>query len=287
MTSPRPLSDEQLAVYAREGYLRYGEVLAPGEVEDMCTALARTKGEEAAGGNDSSPEFRTGHRRGGDPEPVEKPLYDQYVNVWKRDPLFERIVRDPRLTSVAQRLLGTDRIRLWHDHIISKPPNESRHFWFHQDFYGWPLATPDLVSCWIALDDATAANGCMHVIPRSHTDQRFGLAAWQRDRERKAADPSYRSARDDVQELDASAGTAVELSAGECMFHHCLNFHATPENRTDRQRRAFIVIYMADDVRVQRDRSPTHPLAPLLSVADGQPLPGNNFPLVAGAPRTA
>ncbi len=127
----------------------------------------------------------------------------------------------------------------------------------------------------------------MHVIPRSHTDQRFGLAAWQRDRERKAADPGYRSARDDVQELDASAGTAVELSAGECMFHHCLNFHATPENRTDRQRRAFIVIYMADDVRVQRDRSPTHPLGPLLSVPDGQPLLGNNFPLVAGAPRTA
>ena len=87
----------------------------------MCTALARIKGEEAAGGNDSSPEFRTGHRRGGDPEAVEKPLYDQYVNVWKRDPLFERIVRDLRLTSVAQRLLGTDRIRLWHDHIISKP----------------------------------------------------------------------------------------------------------------------------------------------------------------------
>ena len=25
------------------------------------------------------------------------------------------------------------------------------------------------------------------------------------------------------------------------MFHHCLNYHMTPQNRTDRQRRAFVI----------------------------------------------
>ncbi|WP_238314855.1 phytanoyl-CoA dioxygenase family protein, partial [Methylobacterium crusticola] len=49
-------------------------------------------------------------------------------------------------------------------------------------------------------------------------------------------------------ELSIDHGMPVELKAGECMFHHCLNFHGTPPNVTERQRRAFVMIFMAQDV---------------------------------------
>ena len=48
---------------------------------------------------------------------------------------------------------------------------------------GWPLSEPRILSCWIALDDATVENGCMHVVPGSHRDQRFSPEAKQRELE--------------------------------------------------------------------------------------------------------
>ena len=93
----------------------------------------------------------------------------------------------------------------------------------------------------------------MHVMPKSHKDERFSVAA------RAAANAAAAKAREDGRELpsdqwaerrelDISHGVPVELKAGECMFHHCLNFHGTPANVTEGQRRAFVMIFMAQDV---------------------------------------
>ena len=61
------------------------------------------------------------------------------------------------------------------------------------------------------------------------------------------------------------------------MFHHCQNFHATPANVTDRQRRAHVMIFMADGVRVKLDQAPTHPLIPNFTVGDGEETGGRRF----------
>ena len=77
----------------------------------------------------------------------------------------------------------------------------------------------------------------------------------------------------------ASTGRPVELKAGECMFHHCLNFHATPANVTSLQRRAHVMIFMAEGVKVKIDQAPNHPLIPNFTVNDGEELVGEGFPL--------
>jgi len=77
----------------------------------------------------------------------------------------------------------------------------------------------------------------------------------------------------------ADFGKPVELKAGECMFHHCLNFHSTPANETNRQRRAHVMIFMAEGVRTKLDQSPEHVLIPGFTVGDGEELVGEGFPL--------
>ena len=62
------------------------------------------------------------------------------------------------------------------------------------------------------------------------------------------------------------------------MFHHSLNFHATPANVTERQRRAHVIIFMADGVRVKVEQAPNHPLIPNFTVDDGAKLEGTTFP---------
>ena len=186
-------TEEQARFFDENGYLKYGKVLDPSEVRALIDGLDRVADIELAGGDDSSVEFSVGHRRTIKESQDDPRVLTQYVNMWKRDKCYEQTVRHPLITGIAKTLLKTPEVRLWHDHIISKPPEDNGHFRFHQDFYGWPLSEPRILSCWIALDDATVENGCMHVVPGSHRDQHFSPEAKQRELEALAKDPSLKT----------------------------------------------------------------------------------------------
>jgi ectoine hydroxylase-related dioxygenase (phytanoyl-CoA dioxygenase family) len=277
------ISAEQIRFFHDNGYLKAGRILALEEVEEMRAGLDRVMELEAAGGDDSDHEFGFGHRRGGEDYP-EGRVITQFLNMWKREAMYARVMHHPVISGIVGALLDTPRVRLWHDQIISKPPGDNGHFEFHQDFYLWPLDEPRMVSCWLALDDVTAVNGCMHVVPASHRDPRFGLEAYAAELEAResAEDPDAlpETPRRAFRHEPVSIATPVELKAGECMFHHCLNFHATPPNTTSEQRRAHVMIFMADGVRVKLSQAPGHPLIPGFEVEDGQPLAGRGFPVI-------
>ena len=281
------VTQEQIDFFQENGYVKFGRVLDSDGVEAMRAGLDAVIELELAEGDDSSPEFKYGHDRrenrlnrgSGHPRAIH-----QYINMWKREPHYEAAIHHPLIAGTARSLLGTPEVRLWHDQVISKPPHDNGHFAFHHDFFFWPLSPPNIVSCWLALDDATVESGCMHVMPKSHKDERFSIAA------RAAADAAAAKAREEGREplpdqwaerreLDITHGIPVELKAGECMFHHCLNFHGTPANVTERQRRAFVMIFMAQDVCYNNAQSPNHVLVPTIEVADGEPLVGNGFPV--------
>ena len=274
---------EQIQFFEDNGYLRYGPAIESNEVEELRDGLDRVIHIEATGGDDSAPEFQFGHRRSDDAQEAVRPI-TQFLNMWKREPAYERILSEPRISGVAAALLGTDRVRLWHDHVISKPPGDNGNFEFHQDFYFWPLDEPCILSCWLALDDATPENGCMHVVPKSHKDPRFGLEAYAAEIEaiKKSGNPAEvpETPRQAMHHEPASIGKPVELKAGECMFHHCLNFHSTPKNVTSQPRRAHVMIFMAEGVKVKRSNASDHPLMPLIHAEDGTELVGKDFPLI-------
>jgi ectoine hydroxylase-related dioxygenase (phytanoyl-CoA dioxygenase family) len=142
-----------------------------------------------------------------------------------------------------------------------------------------------MITCWLALDDATVANGCMHVIPGSHRDPRFqppgcDLAADIHLSPKPLGPGEPGSLYQEVRTWDVDRAVPVELAAGECMFHHCLNYHMTPANVTDRQRRAFVMIFMPDGTRYNPTQSPKHPCTSHLQLPDGAVMEGDGFPLV-------
>ena len=120
----------------------------------------------------------------------------------------------------------------------------------------------------------------MHVVPGSHRDQRFSPEAKKKEDEALAKDPTFKTERAKMETQPASFGVPVELSTGECMFHHCLNFHATPPNTTNRQRRAFVIIYYAQGVCFNDAQAGHHCLIPTIEVNSGEPLVGSGFPAV-------
>ena len=119
----------------------------------------------------------------------------------------------------------------------------------------------------------------MHVIPASHLDPRFGPIGHKEELRAKERNEITESERDKVEKQPASFGKPIQIKAGECMFHHCLNFHATPPNVTPNQRRAHVMIFMAKGVRVNLSQAGNHVLVSGFEADDCEELVGKGFPL--------
>ena len=201
----------------------------------------------------------------------------QVINIWKQDSLFRRHHSHPTLVAMARALTRSQTLRIFHDQILSKPPRNGRPVPWHQDYGYWRMVAPaDLITCWLALDDATTQNGCMHVIPASH---KWGLLAANTDLGDHDAEALLKHA--DLPPGAKIEKVPVELPAGHCMWHHCLTLHGSYENRTDRPRRAVITHLMPGHCRY--DARYAHLMAQYAQadgLKDGDELCGEHFPEV-------
>ena len=163
-------------------------------------------------------------------------------------------------------LLGSGRLRLWHDQIFAKPARDGAVVAWHQDYSYWARTVPMRhLTVHIALDAQTEDNGVLKYVPGSHewpllpvTSRHFGdmtsIRGVLTDDQRDAMDRHVRSAR---------------LPAGSAAFHHPLTVHGSFGNRSPEPRRACVVNIVADGVSSAVD-------APLL---DGLPSLGAGAPL--------
>ena len=141
------------------------------------------------------------------------------------EPRLDAVARDPRLTALLARLLGEPPV-LFQDMALLKPPGFGSEKPWHQDnaYFNLP-PTARVVGVWIALDEATAANGCMHLVPGSHR-----------------AGPQVHFNRRDWQLCDSQVAVAddviVPLAPGGCLIFQGLVHHGTPANRSSLRRRA-------------------------------------------------
>src|SRR6185437_7433733 len=136
------------------------------------------------------------------------------------------VAQDGSVLGVVRRLLGSDDVVLFQDMALLKPPGGGREKPWHQD-KAYFNVDPDapVVGVWIALDEATLDNGCMHVIPGSH---RAGPVVHFRRRDWQICDRDVAVAND----------VAVPLPAGGALLFDGLLHHGTPANRTTTRRRA-------------------------------------------------
>jgi len=71
-------------------------------------------------------------------------------------------------------IAGVDGIHVWHDQALVKPSYGNPTGW-HLDVPFWSFDSPDAISIWIALDDATVENGCLWYLPGAHREARYEL----------------------------------------------------------------------------------------------------------------
>lgn len=145
-------------------------------------------------------------------------------------PIFARLALDERIVSPASAILGGP-VELFEDKLNLKLPGGSPYPW-HQDWVCcWQAHTDELVTSFIYLDDADAQNGCLQVIPGSHSAKR-----------RCAFKPGSRF-EVDPSEVAQDKIVPVPLRAGEMILFDSYLLHYSDLNRSRVPRRCIIYTY--------------------------------------------
>lgn len=239
---PETLSDEQVQQYQRDGFLAFTDVLSAGEVEETRLALselvqrvAQCPNPEKKGAFWTLPQTRFGiqFESGYAPEPrdanIELKIRKLMWYCEQQPRLDEFSQRHPKIQGVLSALLGQNPI-LFQDMALVKPPFIGSEKPWHQDDAYFAVTPLDMIcGVWIALDEATADNGCMHVLPGGHLE---GPLKHFHDRDCEIMPDRLEKAEAEKRAVP------IPLPPGGALFFSGLLPHFTPPNTSPDRRRA-------------------------------------------------
>ena len=259
-----PVTEEDVDRYTEDGFIQYKSFFSTQEIgqlrDAIDNAIARNR-ERIVGAKDGG--------RGSD---AYEQVFNQMVNLWTDDADIKPFTFNKRLAESARRLSKAENVRIYHDHAMIKPPGEaSRATNWHQDQPYWPMDPLGPLSAWVAVDDVTVENGCLHFCPGSH---KFGL----QEGIKLGVEGESIVTKMKERGHDVSEPSPMEMPAGGVTFHHGCNFHYAGPNQSDAPRRAFAIIYIPDYVTFTGGKDAAgaademepggpwdHPLHPILS----------------------
>lgn len=230
------ISTSQQEFYQENGYLIIDDFLNAAELESWRTAvsnaIAERKGQKIPGRPGKIDEADGINK---DAEYHSK-VFDQLINLWQTSEEVKKLMLDPKIGEMAATLAEVDGIRIWHDQALFKKPWANPTSW-HLDTPFWSFSDRRALSIWVALDDATYANGCLFFIPGTQKGTGFDDLGISKNMDSIfTVYPQYKT----------SATVAAPMKAGSCSFHNGLTIHGAHANMTPGSRRAMTCAYMPD-----------------------------------------
>lgn len=184
-----------------------------------------------------------------DTEPAERHQKFRYqgsnISVAYQDPVFARLFAWPK-TMEALASLGYRDPKWWSGFLLSKPPYGPPLYW-HQDWWAWDhprSAAPHLLQAFLMyyLTDTTRENGCLRLIPGSHTrrvdlHEKLPPAHSEETYEAPLESPIFSH---HAHEID------VPVKAGDLVVGDARLLHAAHANQTQ-QRRSLLTLWYYPD----------------------------------------
>jgi phytanoyl-CoA hydroxylase len=221
------LAEAQIAGYRRAGHLTIPNVFTPAEM-DAAIADAQAWGEEFLSGLGESE--RKWYLDAGAARQVLRKL----DNPAYHRPVFQRLAKDPRLVSLVESIIGRG-VTVYFSQIFFKPPEGGGPKPVHQDnYYFGPKDRDEMVTAWVALDDATVENGCLYFGEGTH----LGPVV---PHEAPPGEPFNLLIPDHVAARQVM--TPAPVPKGGVSFHHGNTYHQSGRNASTRWRRAVAFHY--------------------------------------------
>jgi ectoine hydroxylase-related dioxygenase (phytanoyl-CoA dioxygenase family) len=205
-------------------------------------------------------------------------FFDDYCN-WQRIPEFERVIRESDVAQVAGALMQSQRVQVFHDHVLVKEPGTSKPTPWHQDGPYYFVQGQQVVSFWSPMDPVKEASlRCVagsHRWPKEVLPTRWlAETAFYPDPEKYMAVPDPDIEGKKVLEWEMEPGDAVAFHYG------CL--HGARGNQAATRRRAFSLRLLGEDARYTERPGPTSPPFPGHGMEQGQRLREDWFPVLQG-----
>lgn len=132
------------------------------------------------------------------------------------------LITAPSIVGRAQSLLG-DTVVIWASYFFNKEPGDRELPW-HQDLNFWPTEPALSLSMWMAIDDVTAENACVQIIPGSHRKVLTHVRAREGMGFREEADPAE---VDETKAIDMILKPGQFFLFNERLLHHSNSNHST------------------------------------------------------------
>ncbi len=201
-------------------------------------------------------------------------FFDDYCN-WSRIPEFEEVIRTSPAAEVAADLMHSQRVQLFHDHILVKEPGTSKPTPWHQDGPYYFVDGKQTVSFWSPLDPVTEAS--LRCVAGSHLWEKPVLPTRWLSEENFYPNPEDYMP---VPDPDAEGMKVVEwdMEPGDAVAFNFNILHGARGNETAQRRRAFSLRLVGDDARYVERPGRTSPPFPGHDMQAGQTLREDWFP---------
>ena len=236
--APSALDPRQLAAFERDGFVKlagFAEASTGHAMLDRVIDVAR----RAAAGEDIEPAFVLPEQQAelAARDRAEVRPEDLVSKVFRlaRDPVFHEFAVAADVTDRVAQLLGTDDVDVFLSQFIFKNAGAWGQPW-HQDSFYFPFDPPrPVVGVWLAISEATLANGCLHVLPGSHREP---IRTHVDDRR-----PNANYGYVEIVDHDMTGSVPVLMQPGDLLLFDSHLMHRSTDNETDGVRAAMVFHY--------------------------------------------
>jgi ectoine hydroxylase-related dioxygenase (phytanoyl-CoA dioxygenase family) len=203
-------------------------------------------------------------------------FFDDYCN-WDRIPAFRDAIYASEAAEVAAELMQSQKVQLFHDHVLVKEPGTSKPTPWHQDGPYYFVEGQQTVSFWSPLDPVTTAS--LRCVAGSHKWPKPVLPTrWLAETSFYPNEADYMPVPDpDVQGMTVSEW---DMEPGDAVAFNFMTLHGARGNESTARRRAFSLRLVGDDVRYVERPGPTSPPFPGHGMTAGQTLRDDWFPVL-------
>ena len=244
--SAPPITSEHARLFHEEGFFVLRGIVPPGDLDTL-----RGECQRAIDSRE-----REMDRLGVDKLDLDHRGSRYFLHAYGKSPAVERFLFSDLMAQIAQAALG-DTVYLFNEQYVVKAAERGMQFSWHQDSGFIDYAHRPYLTCWIALDDMTEANGTVYLLPYSRAGTQ-GVVKHVRDKD----------SNDLVGYFGDDPGDPVIVPAGSIACFSSTLFHRSGLNTTDRMRRVYVAQYSAEPI-LSEDGSQPRMLAETLLV-DGK-----------------
>ena len=227
------VSIDDINSFQRNGVVVIRNLLDANQVEELAEAIDWNIDNPSHLGQTASRNTDPGH------------FFEDFCN-WQRIPAYRKIIFDSDIGSIAASLMGSEEVRLFHDHMLVKEPATKQPTPWHQDLPYYNIEGAQNISFWIPVDPVSN-EAALEFVAGSNDGTWYMPKTFLTDSAKWFPEGSLA----EIPDIDGEPGLheilSWELKPGDAVAFHMLTLHGS-RGSTNR-RRAFSVRVMGEDIR--------------------------------------